>query len=66
MYKFGKTSCCFEVLVNFEEVFALFLGAFIVDFEYSFFMVNVIKCYLMAYLSGTPKGTIFMGVVAKH
>ena len=66
MYKFGKTSCCFEVLVNFEEVFALFLGAFIVDFEYSLFMVNVIKCYLMAYLCGTPKGTIFMGVVAKH
>ena len=66
LYKFHKASCCFEVLVNFEEVFALFHGAFIVDFEYSLFMVNVIKCYLMAYLCGTPKGAIFMGVVAKH
>ena len=46
-------SCRFEVSVNFREVFALFLGAFIVDFEYSLFIVNVIKCYLMAYLCGT-------------
>ena len=45
---------CFEVLVNFGQVFALFFGAFIVDFDYSLFIVNVIKCYLMAYLCGTP------------
>ena len=46
--------CCFEVLVNFGQVFAPFLGAFIVAFEHSWFIVNVIKCYLMAYLCGTP------------
>ena len=45
--------CRFEVLVNFGQVFALFLGAFIVDFECSLFVVNVIKCYLMTYLCGT-------------
>ena len=43
----------FEVLINFGKVFALFLGAFIV--EYSLFIVIVIKCYLLAYLSGTPR-----------
>ena len=47
-------SCRFGVLVNFGQVFALFFGAFIVDFDYSLFIVNVIKCYLMAYLCGTP------------
>ena len=35
---------------DFGKVFALFLGAFIVDFEYSLFIVNVIKYYLIAYL----------------
>ena len=46
-------SCRFSVLVNFGQVFVLFLDAF-ADFEYSQFIVNVIKCYLMAYLWGTP------------
>ena len=41
-------SYCFEVLINFGQAFALFLGAFMVDFEYSCFIVNVIKFYLMA------------------
>ena len=35
------------------RIFALFFDAF-VDFEYSLFIVNVIKCYHMAYLCGTP------------
>ena len=35
------------------RIFALFLDAF-VDFDYSLFIVNVIKYYLMPYLCGTP------------
>ena len=54
-------SCRFEVLVNFGKVFALFLGAFIVDFEYSFFILNVRKCYLVAYLCGTPNRRYIRG-----
>ena len=46
-------SCGLEGLVKFGQVFALFLGAFIADFEYSLFIVNVIKCYLLPYLCGT-------------
>ena len=48
-------SCLFEILVNFGHVFSLVFRAFIVDFEYSLFVVNLIKCLLMAYLCGTPK-----------
>ena len=44
-----------------KDVFALFLGAFIVDFEYSLFIVNAIKCYLMAYLCGTPNRRYIYG-----
>ena len=29
-----------DVLVNFGQIFALFLGTFIVDFEYYLFIVN--------------------------
>ena len=46
----------FEVMVNFGQVFELFLGVSFADFEYSLFIWNVIKCYLMAYLCGTPNG----------
>ena len=53
-------SCRFEVLVNFWQVFALFLGAFIVDFGFSLFIVNVIKRY-RNYIN-----VIFIEVVAKH
>ena len=35
-------SYCFQVLVNFRQVSAQFPGAFIVDFEYSLFIVNAI------------------------
>ena len=50
--------------MNFGQVFALFLGTFFVDFEYFLFIVNVIKCYLMAYLSGTGViGVTFIGVI---
>ena len=44
----------FRGLVNFGKVFALFLSAFTVEFELSLFIVSVIKCYIMAYLCGTP------------
>ena len=44
----------FEVLVNFGEVFTLLLGTFIVDLEYSLLILNVIKCYLIVHLYGTP------------
>ena len=47
-------SCHLDVLVNFGQIFALFPGAFIVDFEYHLFIVNVIKYCLMIYLCGTP------------
>ena len=43
----------FYVLINLGHAFALFLSAFIVDLEYSMFIVNVIKCYLMVYLCRT-------------
>ena len=33
-------SCRLDVLVNFGQTFAHFLGAFIVDFEYYLFIVN--------------------------
>ena len=58
-------SCRFEVLVNFGQVFSLFLGAFIVYFEYSLFIANVIKYYLMAYLCGTTNRRCFHGSCCK-
>ena len=33
-------SCRLDVLVNFGQIFALFFGTFIVDFEYYLFIVN--------------------------
>ena len=33
-------SCRLDVLVNFLQIIAPFLGAFIVDFEYYLFIVN--------------------------
>ena len=57
----------FEVLRNFGHVFALFLGAFIDDFEYSLFIMNVIiKCNLMVYYVEHQIGVIFMRVTGKH
>ena len=44
------------------RIFALFLNAF-VDFEYSLFSENVIKCYLI--FVEHQIGVMFMGVVAK-
>ena len=58
-------SCRFWVLVNFGEVFALFLCAFIVYSEYSLFIVNGIKCYIMAYLYGTPNRRYIYGSCCK-
>ena len=58
--------CHFEVLVNLEQVFVLFLDAFIADFEYSLFIVNVIKCHLMAYICGTPNKHYIYGSCYKR
>ena len=59
-------SCRFELLVNFGQIFVLFLGACVVDSEYSLFIVNVIKCYYTGYLCGPPSRSTFMGVFEKH
>ena len=59
-------SYCFVVMVNFGQVFALFLVVFLVDLEYSLFIVNVIKCYYMAIFVEHQIGVIFMGVSEKH
>ena len=61
-------SCRFQVLVNFGQVFALFLGAFIVD------LLLFIICLLRMSLTATSEytfvqhevGVIFMRVNAKH
>ena len=58
--------CCFKILVNIGQGFALFLGGFIVAFEYCLFIVNVIKCYLMHIFLEHQIGIIFMEVVAKR
>ena len=57
--------CCFKILVNIGQGFALFLGGFIVAFEYCLFIVNVIKCYLMAYLFRTPNKRYIYGSCCK-
>ena len=51
-----------DVSVNFKQIFALFLGTFIVDFEYYLFIVNAILWHIFM---ENQKGVIFMGVVAK-
>ena len=56
-------SCQLDVLVNFRQIVALSFGAFIVDFKYYFFIVNVIKCYLMTYLCGKPKSHYIYGSI---
>ena len=58
-------SCRLDVLVNFGQISDLFLGAFIVDFEYYLFIVNVIKCYLMTCFCGTPKSCYIYGSSCK-
>ena len=56
-------SCGLDVLVNFGQIFALFLGTFIVDFEYYLFIVNATLWHIFV---ENQKGVIFMGIVAKH
>ena len=56
-------SCRLDVLVNFGQIFALFLGTFIVDFENYLFIVNVSLWHIFV---ENQKGVIFMGVAAKH
>ena len=55
-------SCRFEVLANFVEVFALFLGAFIDDVEYFLCIMNIIKFSLMEH----QIGIIFTRAVTKR
>ena len=63
---YQRLSCYFDVLVNFEQVFALFLGTFIADFEYSLFIVNVINATLWHIFAKHQIGVIFLGVVPRH
>ena len=56
-------SCRLDNLVNFGQIFALFLGTFIVDFEYYMFIVNATLWHIFV---RNQKGVIFMGVVAKY
>ena len=46
-------SCRLDVLVKAKQIFAIFLGAFIVDFEYYLFIVNEISLWK------TKKGYIY-------
>ena len=48
------------ILVNFGQVFALFLGIFIFNSEYSLFIVNAIKCYFLAYLCKNIKYALYL------
>ena len=48
------------ILINFGQVFALFLGIFIFNSEYSLFIVNVIKCYFLAYLCKNIKYALYL------
>ena len=59
----GCLSCRLDVLVDFEQIFALFLGNFIVGSEYYLFIVNANLWHLYV---EDQKGVIFMGAVAKH
>ena len=52
-----------DVWVNFGQIFALFLGTFIVDFQYYLFIVNATLWHNFV---ENQKGVIFMGAVAKH
>ena len=52
-----------DVSVNFKQIFALFLGTFIVDFEYYLFIVNAT---LRQIFTENQKGIMFTGAVAKH
>ena len=56
-------SCRLDVLVNFGQIFALFLGTFVVDFEYHLFIVNATLRHIFVQ---NKKGVIFMRIVAKH
>ena len=53
----------FRCLFNFGQIFALFLGTFIVDFEYYSFIVNATLQHIFV---ENKKGVILMRVVAKH
>ena len=59
-------SCRLGGLVNFGQIFALFLDAFIVKFENFLFILYVIKSYPRNYLCGTTNRYYIYRVVAKH
>ena len=56
-------SCHLDVLVNFGHIFAIFLGTFIVDFQYYLFIVNATLWHIFV---ENQNGIIFTGVVLKH
>ena len=57
-------------LVKCGQIFAFFLGTFIVDFEYCFvdfeYYLFIVNATLRHNFVESQKGVIFMGVVAKH
>ena len=57
--------CHFDVLVNFEQVFALFFVTF-ADVEYSLFIVNVIYATLWPIFAEHQISVIFMGAIPKQ
>ena len=61
----GYHNNVFHVVRGFGQVFALFLGGFIVDFEYSLFIVNVIKGYFMTCLCRKPSRRYIHGSCCK-
>ena len=59
----GCLSCRLHILVDFGQIFALFLGNFIVGSEYYLFTVNATLWHVFV---EDQKRVLFMGVVAKH
>ena len=52
-----------DVLVNLGQIFPLFFGTFIVDFEY-YFLLRMLPYDIS--LSKPKRGYLCMGVIAKH
>ena len=58
-----KNSLLFEVVNNFNK--KLHIKIYYWELKYSLFIVNVIKCYLMAYLCRTPSRRYIYGSFCK-
>ena len=63
VWQHGCLSCYLDVLVDFGQIFVLFVGNFIVYSEYYLFIVNATSWHVFV---EDQKEVIFIGVVAKH